>query len=43
MANIDLTDEELRKQFKVVVDGRELTKKEWKKLIAFLRVDRQYH
>ncbi|RAP29087.1 hypothetical protein C2W64_04034 [Brevibacillus laterosporus] len=42
LKNIDLSDEELRKQFKVVVDGRELTEKEWKKLIAFLRVERDY-
>ncbi|MBG9772943.1 helix-turn-helix domain-containing protein [Brevibacillus laterosporus] len=40
LANIDLSDEELRKQFKVVMDGRELTDKEWKKLIAFLRLER---
>ncbi|WPS88544.1 helix-turn-helix transcriptional regulator [Brevibacillus halotolerans] len=43
LANIDLADEELLKQFKVVLDGQELTEKEWKKLIAFLRVDRHYH
>ncbi|WP_438769099.1 helix-turn-helix domain-containing protein [Brevibacillus sp. JB24b] len=42
LANIDLSDEELLKTFKVVVDGRELTEKEWKKLIAFLRVEREY-
>ncbi|RFB31994.1 helix-turn-helix domain-containing protein [Brevibacillus sp. VP] len=42
LADIDLSDEDLRKKFKVVVDGRELTEKEWKKLIAFLRVERDY-
>ncbi|MGG1443531.1 helix-turn-helix transcriptional regulator [Brevibacillus laterosporus] len=40
LKNIDLSDEELRKNFKVVMDGRELTDKEWKKLIAFLRLER---
>nr|WP_278429823.1 helix-turn-helix transcriptional regulator [Brevibacillus laterosporus] len=40
LANIDLSNEDLRKKFKVVVDGQELTEKEWKKLIAFLRLER---
>ncbi|GIO03448.1 hypothetical protein J5TS2_41160 [Brevibacillus halotolerans] len=40
LANIDLSDEDLRKKFKVVMDGRELTEKEWKKLVAFLRLER---
>lgn len=37
---IDLSDDELIKQFKIVVDGRELTQKEWKKLVAFVRMER---
>lgn len=39
---IDLSDDELIKQFKIVVDGRELTDKEMKKIIAQVRLDRQF-
>jgi transcriptional regulator with XRE-family HTH domain len=38
--SVDLSDEELMKKYRVTVDGRELTEKEWKKLIAFLRIER---
>ncbi|WP_019123589.1 helix-turn-helix domain-containing protein [Brevibacillus massiliensis] len=40
LAEIDLSDEELMQRYKVMVDGRELTEKEWKKLLAFLRMER---
>lgn len=40
LRKIDLSDDELLKQFKVTVDGRELTDKEWKKLLAFVRMER---
>lgn len=38
---IDLSDQELLRQFKLVVDGRELTPDEAKSVIAFVRVQRQ--
>jgi transcriptional regulator with XRE-family HTH domain len=38
---IELSDEELLSQFKLTLDGRELSEAEAKKLIAYLRVDRQ--
>lgn len=38
---INLSDEELLKQFKVVVDGRELTDQEMRNMIAFVRTLRQ--
>jgi transcriptional regulator with XRE-family HTH domain len=41
ISRIDLSDEELMKQYKVMVDGRELTEKEWKKLLAFVRMERE--
>lgn len=41
LSKIDLSDEELTKQFTFEVDGRELTEKELKKLLAFLRVERE--
>jgi transcriptional regulator with XRE-family HTH domain len=41
IASIDLSDEELTKQYKVMVDGRELTEKELKKLLAFVRMERE--
>ncbi|CAM5794783.1 helix-turn-helix transcriptional regulator [Brevibacillus borstelensis] len=41
LSKIDLSDEELMQRFKVMVDGRELTEKEWKKLLAFLRMERE--
>ncbi|MED1792853.1 helix-turn-helix transcriptional regulator [Brevibacillus nitrificans] len=40
LSKIDLSDEELLAQFKLSVDGRELTEKELKKLLAFLRMER---
>ncbi|MFM1655535.1 helix-turn-helix domain-containing protein [Brevibacillus sp. B_LB10_24] len=40
LSEIDLSDEELMQRYKVMVDGRELTEKEWKKLLAFLRMER---
>jgi transcriptional regulator with XRE-family HTH domain len=40
LSKIDLSDEELVAQFKLSVDGRELSQKELKKLVAFLRMER---
>ncbi|MBY0088418.1 helix-turn-helix domain-containing protein [Brevibacillus brevis] len=40
LSNIDLSDDELLAQFKLSVDGRDLTQKEVKKLLAFLRMER---
>lgn len=40
LSKIELSDEELKQQFKLTVDGRELTEKELKKLLAFLRMER---
>ncbi|MGG4499138.1 helix-turn-helix domain-containing protein [Brevibacillus reuszeri] len=40
LSKIDLSDEELLAQFKLTVDGRDLTQKEVKKLLAFLRMER---
>ncbi|MGG4452359.1 helix-turn-helix domain-containing protein [Brevibacillus porteri] len=40
LSKIDLSDEELLAQFKLTVDGRDLTPKELKKLLAFLRMER---
>ncbi|GIO09702.1 hypothetical protein J31TS6_57300 [Brevibacillus reuszeri] len=40
LSKIDLSDEELLAQFKLTVDGRDLTVKEIKKLLAFLRMER---
>lgn len=39
---IDLTDEELIKQFTIEVDGRQLSEKEMKKVIEQVRLDRRY-
>lgn len=41
ISRIELSDEELMKRFKIMVDGRELTEKEWKKLLAFVRMERE--
>lgn len=41
VSKIDLSDEELLEEFKIVVDGRELSEKEMKKIIAFVRLNRQ--
>ncbi|WP_312117999.1 helix-turn-helix domain-containing protein [Brevibacillus reuszeri] len=40
LSKIDLSDDELLAQFKLTVDGRDLTQKEVKKLLAFLRMER---
>lgn len=40
LSKIDLSDEELLGQFKLAVDGRDLSPKEIKKLLAFLRMER---
>ncbi|UED70727.1 helix-turn-helix domain-containing protein [Brevibacillus sp. HD3.3A] len=40
LSKIELSDEELVKQFKLSVDGRELSEKELRKLVAFLRMER---
>lgn len=37
---IDLTDDDLLKQFKIELDGRLLSDKEMKKIIAFVRMNR---
>lgn len=39
--DLDLSDEELRNKYRIMVDGRELTDKEWKKLLAIVRLERQ--
>jgi transcriptional regulator with XRE-family HTH domain len=39
---IDLSDEELAKQFKITVDGRPLSEQEMKKIIAFVRMERSF-
>lgn len=40
LSEIELSDSELKRKYKVKVDGRELSDKEWKKLLAFLRMER---
>ncbi|MEF3312587.1 helix-turn-helix transcriptional regulator [Paenibacillus sp. GYB004] len=40
--NIDLSDDELAKQFKITVDGRPLSEQEMKKIIAFVRMERSF-
>ncbi|CRF28813.1 Helix-turn-helix [Mycobacterium tuberculosis] len=37
LEKIDLSDDELMKQFKLVVDGRELSEQETKSVLAFVR------
>lgn len=41
LSEIELSDSALMDKYKVKVDGRELTDKEWKKLLAFLRLERE--
>lgn len=40
LGSIDLSDKEIINRFTVVVDGKELTEEEMKRLIHFIRVDR---
>lgn len=41
LSEIELSDVELKNKYKIKVDGRELSDKEWKKLLAFLRMERE--
>lgn len=41
VSKIELSDEELVKQFKLSVDGRELSEKEFRRIIAQVRMERQ--
>jgi transcriptional regulator with XRE-family HTH domain len=40
ISKIDLSNDELSKQFKIIVDGRELTAEEMTRIIARVRLDR---
>jgi transcriptional regulator with XRE-family HTH domain len=41
LSEIELSDSELKSRYKITVDGRELSDKEWKKLLAFVRMERE--
>lgn len=41
ISNINLSDEELLRQFKFTVDGQELSEKEIKRILALVRLERQ--